>query len=260
MRKPDLRHLIVHSSLALLMSVALSFAIDNGDSLRIHPIPAGMGIAFAVESPGGLFLVDAGSPGHGKSILKHLQKFSGKPLRLIIITHGHFDHYGSAGELKGLTGAPIAIHGADAKDMEEGRTSLPLVHGLGRIGKFLLPLAEFVTSPKPTHADILLHDGDSLTKYGLPAIVVATPGHTPGSISILLDNGTAFTGDLVVTSPRLDCQCFFASSWRDLDTSLIRMQKLRPKQVFSGHSVHAISGDKFQEIKPVRDWAEKSKR
>jgi glyoxylase-like metal-dependent hydrolase (beta-lactamase superfamily II) len=248
------------SVLGILFFSTQIFADDNTDGFRIEGFPAGMGIAFAVESPNGLFVIDAGSPGHGKSILKHLKKFSQKPLRLIILTHGHFDHYGSAEELHELTGTPIAIHISDAKDMEEGKTRLPFAHGWGRLGRLLLPMAEFVTNPEPTHPQILLHDGDSLTTYGLPAVVVSTPGHTQGSISVLLSDGTAFTGDLLVTSPRLQCQCYYADSWSDLNGSLSRMQNLKPTQVFSGHSLYTISGDKFLQVKPARDWSGSAKK
>jgi glyoxylase-like metal-dependent hydrolase (beta-lactamase superfamily II) len=144
--------------------------------------------------------------------------------------------------------------------MEEGKTRLPLVHGWGRLGRFFLPMGEFVTNLKPTHAEIQLQDGANFAKYGLPAIAVSTPGHTKGSISILLSDGTVFAGDLLVTSPRLGCQCYYANSWSNLNTSLQRMQKMQPKQVFSGHSSRAIPGKRFLEVKPVRDWSSSRKR
>lgn len=215
---------------------------------RIQPVKAGMSYAFAVETEKGLFLIDAGSPGKEKSILQQLKRFSQKKLELIIITHAHFDHYGSAAALRKETGARIAISKTDAIDMEEGRTRLDSVRSWGRVGKFLLPLAEAVTRPKPTKPNILLQDKDSLSSYGLPAYIRYTPGHTKGSISVILSDTIAFVGDLIVSQPKTKVQCYFANNWEEIKESLRLMEKIDPSIIYSGHSEKSVDSKKIKSL------------
>ena len=62
-------------------------------------------------------LVDTGYPGSAPAIIDKLTQNGVDPgwLSLILITHGHADHFGSAAELKKQTGAPIAVHKLDAE-------------------------------------------------------------------------------------------------------------------------------------------------
>lgn len=209
-----------------------------------------MAVAFAVESDSAVFLIDAGSPGQGDRLAEKLAGFSRKPLSLIIVTHAHFDHFGGANRLREITGARVAAHVDDVNDLRAGRTRVPLVHGWGRLGRPLLPFAEKLLKPRPTEPDIVLHDGERLDTLGLRATVVHTPGHTPGSISIMLDNGTAFVSDLVVSRPRDDAQCYYATSWTKLAVSLRRVQKLEPRLVYSGHSPKPMDAERFASLRP----------
>ena len=62
-------------------------------------------------------LVDTGLPGNAPVIIDKLHYNGIDPdwLSLILITHGHADHFGSAAELKKQTGAPVAVHKLDAE-------------------------------------------------------------------------------------------------------------------------------------------------
>ncbi|KPQ31915.1 MAG: hypothetical protein HLUCCA11_22765 [Phormidesmis priestleyi Ana] len=61
-------------------------------------------------------------------------------------------------------------------------------------------MSQFFSNEKfnSVNADIELHDGMSLTDFGLEATVVATPEHTPGSVSIVTAQGDAIIGDLIM--------------------------------------------------------------
>jgi glyoxylase-like metal-dependent hydrolase (beta-lactamase superfamily II) len=213
---------------------------------------AGLSVVHAIETDSGIFLIDAGTPGQGKKILKRLKTFSPKPLSMIIITHAHFDHYGSALELRNMTGAKIAIHEVDAPDMAQGKTKIDLVRSWGIAGKFILPLVEVITKPAHTTADILLHDKDNLSSYGLPATVLHTPGHTIGSVSILLPDSTAFVSDLLIVNPSLNSQCYYANSWSEIAKSLALLQSIKPKLVFTGHSTKAVRLKNLLRLVPVK--------
>jgi hydroxyacylglutathione hydrolase len=221
---------------------------NQGGTIRVEGFDAGMCRVYLIETGGSLFLVDAGSPGEENRILHSIKKFSDKKLRLIFITHGHFDHYGSAAALRRMTGALIAIHKDDAQVMAEGRTELDSVGSLGVIGRPILPLAEKVLKPEKTQADLMLSDGDSLHSLGLPAVVVHTPGHTKGSSTLLVLDSLAFVGDLIATRPWAELQCYYANSWSDINRSLKKLKKLSPARIFAGHGRHVLTRKDVQEL------------
>ncbi len=105
----------------------------------------------------------------------------GLEIRLVVLTHGHIDHIEAAGELKRRTGAQLAIHEADAPMLERPELSGAALFGFPQT---------------PTSADRLLKEGDdlSLEDSDISLRVLHTPGHSPGSISLLAE-GALFSGD-----------------------------------------------------------------
>lgn len=140
-------------------------------------------------------LVDTGAPGDLGRILTALKTHGVAPsdLALILLTHGHSDHAGSAAELRARTGRPVAIHAADAALARSGQSGVLAVQtGLGRV------IRPFVNEPFAAfEPDIVFHDSFPLEPYGLRGRVVPTPGHTPGSCSVVLAHGEALIGDVL---------------------------------------------------------------
>jgi glyoxylase-like metal-dependent hydrolase (beta-lactamase superfamily II) len=102
-------------------------------------------------------------------ILSRLQKY-GLTLRQIIVTHAHIDHVGGAALLKKATGAPVLLNQRDmgllaAMDMQAGWLGVP--------------------TPEVGTPDASAEDGSKVGLQSLPAEVIHTPGHTPGSICLL---------------------------------------------------------------------------
>jgi glyoxylase-like metal-dependent hydrolase (beta-lactamase superfamily II) len=65
----------------------------------------------------------------------------------------------------------------------------------GHVARVVLkPLAPLFRFPKGKVDVVLSNEGLSLAEYGIPGRVIHTPGHTPGSVSVLLETGDAFVG------------------------------------------------------------------
>jgi glyoxylase-like metal-dependent hydrolase (beta-lactamase superfamily II) len=168
---------------------------------EVHTLSLGYVNCYLIREEGTI-LVDAGASNHARAILRKLDALSVKPddISLILLTHGHADHTGSAAELQRLTGAPVATHPRDTEWVESGESAMP--RGVGVWGKALAAMLRVIApamSASPAPVDLALGDeGLSLEPYGIQGTVLHTPGHSPGSVSLLLDSGQAFVGDLVM--------------------------------------------------------------
>jgi hydroxyacylglutathione hydrolase len=168
----------------------------------IHTIPLGIDNVYVVKDKG-VVIIDSGAPKKGKAFLKALNKVGIKPdeIQLIILTHGHWDHVGSAAEIKDLTGAKVVMHKNEKHWLEKSLKPMP--PGITTWGKISTKLFTWTIVPfvhvKPTEIDIVLEDKEfSLEEYGIAGKVVYTPGHSSGSVSILLETGEAFVGDMAM--------------------------------------------------------------
>lgn len=98
----------------------------------------------------------------------------------ILLTHGHVDHIGAVDELRGLWGdVLVGIHADDAEMLTDGRKNLSSYFGPEVVLK---------------SADVLLEDGQELIVGNKRLKVISTPGHSPGGICFLSDEGL-FSGD-----------------------------------------------------------------
>lgn len=215
---------------------------------QVHSLNLGIAHVYLIETRQGLYLVDTGGPGMAGRIVRKIQALRRDDLRLIFITHAHMDHYGSAADVRRRTGAQLAIHTLDAGAMVRGETDVGHARGRGRLARFFLPLADRLLPAEPALADLLVEDGDSLEAYGLDAIVVHTPGHTPGSACLLVEGRLAFVGDLISAGLRPHVQSFYAQDWSMLPASLRRVQALSPEWVYTGHGFRPLSGEAFQAL------------
>jgi hydroxyacylglutathione hydrolase len=163
------------------------------------PMPLGMGTVngYLLRAGDAFVLVDTGAPNARGRLHKNLESLGCLPgnLKLIVITHGDFDHTGNAAYLRRAFGSRIGMHADDAPMAEYGdmfrnrkkpnallRVLIPSLIGFGRAQRFA--------------PDVLLTEGSTLAEYGLDARVVALPGHSKGSIGILTADGDLLCGDL----------------------------------------------------------------
>jgi endoribonuclease LACTB2 len=177
---------------------------------QCHPTVVNVGYRstnFYVVSAGrSRLLVDLGWPGTFATLRWNLER-KGVPLaelRYGLATHYHMDHAGLAQELK-LAGVPLLVVSSQTQAIPQLR-------------RWMKPEDHFV--------DITLDDNVVVTAdasrtvladIGIAGEIVLTPGHSDDSVSLLLDNGCAFTGDLpppgMVTD---DNAAMVARSWLEI--------------------------------------------
>ncbi len=204
-------------------------------------------------------IVDAGTPGSGRKIYEQVAARGVDPadVSLIVITHGHIDHFGSAAELHRLTGAPVAGHIADLGPYRTGRTREPYLP-TGPMGRLMARNKNLHVQVEPFEPDVLVTGETGLEDFGIAARIMPTPGHTAGSISVLTDQGDLVAGDLIANSlfglvrGRPANPPFHDDPLRNL-ASLRKMLALNPAGLHVGHGT-PLEPDR------VRRWADREHR
>jgi glyoxylase-like metal-dependent hydrolase (beta-lactamase superfamily II) len=182
----------------------------NNDQVGVRPIRLGFVNAFLLRGAGKHVFIDAGTKGQLPAIPDRLER-EGVGLRdigLIVVTHAHTDHAGSLADFAEATGAKVVVHRQEA---EQVRGVVP---------------------------DILVDDALYLGPYGVAGKVIWTPGHTRGSLSVVLESGEAVVGDLVL--PRFmafgpPAIAFWAASREDSVASIRRVLSLKPSIIHTSH-------------------------
>jgi len=138
-------------------------------------------------------IIDAGLPGGEKKIFQALEA-NGIPrnnVGLVIITHGHGDHYGGLKALREAFNVPVMAGFPDASHIENGE-SAPVVP-INMTGQMIKLFTG--AKVKPCKVDVVVKADLDLNAYGLDARVLTTPGHTMGSLSVLASDGSCAIGD-----------------------------------------------------------------
>lgn len=147
-------------------------------------------------------LVDTGSKDNFKKLLRLLREHHCpvEALDYIFVTHAHWDHCGNAAALKKMNPSiKIIMQQADVAQVQMGKNAT--IKPFGWLAKLLAPFAN-----KPFDAfspDMVFNDTLSLKNLGIQGYVLHTPGHTQGSASLIMNDGNAIVGDLIMGAPVL---------------------------------------------------------
>ncbi|WP_307719798.1 MBL fold metallo-hydrolase [Paenibacillus kobensis] len=139
--------------------------IGNPDGLSVN--------VFAVQEHDGLTLIDTAIPPASGAILQEVNQI-GLPVIRIILTHGHHDHTGGLDLMKEAFPEAIVCISRRESRIVQGDLSL-------EDGEEDMPVQGIYPERMRTPFDLLLEDGDRIGSL----LVIAVPGHTPGSIALL---------------------------------------------------------------------------
>ncbi len=205
----------------------------------LHRIHLGNVSCFLLYRPGEAILVDSGNAGSEVKILEAMTGLGLDPgmLKLLVITHAHFDHAGSAGKLKAITGCRILIHRLESNRLKEGFTDLPagtrwkakLLVGLGRT--FASRLGKY----PPAEPDVFVDQLYDLSEHGFPGKVIHTPGHTIGSVVVQMEKGELIAGDTLFGLEGKQHFPPFAEDLPALVESWKSIRKLDAKTIYPAH-------------------------
>ncbi len=201
------------------------------------PLPLRFGTVncYLLQAGAGFLLIDTG-PASQRIALEHALASAGcQPgnLRLIVLTHGDFDHTGNAAYLRDRFGTRIAMHADDAGMAEHGdmfwnrssesqlmRLLAPLLFRFSRANRFV--------------PDLQIAQGYDLSDHGFEARVISIPGHSSGSIGVLTADGDLFCGDLLQNVDEPDTNSIMDNP-AACEASLERLQGFDIRTIYPGH-------------------------
>lgn len=205
----------------------------------VHRVRLGTCNTYLAQGNSGYILIDAGNANRQKVLFDYLKRYSISPdqIRLVVITHVHYDHVGSLSAIKNICQCPAAVHAREARLLREGKFIMPpgtnlLGKAISSIGKRAVWTGLFKYSP--VDPEIEITQEMNLTEFGVDGLILPTPGHTGGSVSVVFPTGEAFVGDLAVN---LMGSVFppFAENPREIMMSWRKLARLGVNTIFPGH-------------------------
>jgi glyoxylase-like metal-dependent hydrolase (beta-lactamase superfamily II) len=157
---------------------------------------------YLIVDSDGLTLIDTGLPRSEKKILAFVAGLGKSPqdLKRIIITHADLDHVGGLTALHKACGARTFASEIEAEAIAAGKPSRDIKRSGFSFRRLMFSVLGPFMKPKPFRVDELLSDGQTLQILG-GLQVLATPGHTPGHISLYAPGaGIIFCGDSMVST------------------------------------------------------------
>ena len=156
-------------------------------------------------------------------------------LKLIVLTHTHFDHAENAAFLSKRYGVPVAFHKADDELFESYDKQTLKWYGLtGRIVLNLsLKVLRETKVERPSNI-IYIKEGDTLNQYGINAKIIELPGHTNGSIGVDVEEKHLLVGDAMDNwvFPALGHLYY---NMEDIKRSYYKIQALGQRRIYFGH-------------------------
>ena len=236
-------------------------------------IPVKIGNCYLAGNRDNWVLLDAGTKGNAERIRKIAEEHFGRNSRpeAIVLTHGHFDHAGSAGALAAYWNVEIFAH----------RLELPYLTGQSKypppdptVGGFMANMIRFFPNRTYDYSNLM----QELPIPYAPAMsdwrILETPGHTPGHVSFFREeDGVLLAGDAFCTvnqdsaiammtmKPEISLPpTYYTPDWESAYDSVVRLSELEPEVIGAGHG-EPMSGDEARDglHRLAEEWPQPAK-
>ena len=187
---------------------------------------------YIVSQEKNAILVDTASGESYEEVLKECSRYD---MRLIVLTHVHFDHAENAARLSEHFGIPVAFHASD-EELFESFDKQPM-KSYGIVGKVVLSASLKVLRntvvQRPANV-IHIKEGDDLSEYGINARIIELPGHTAGSIGVDVEGTDLIVGD-ALDNWITPATGHLYSNLNDLKASAEKIRSFGPRKIYYGH-------------------------
>ena len=192
---------------------------------------------YLLKTQKGVVLIDSGYSINEEEFLKKLDESGVKKgeNNYLILTHGHYDHVGNSMILKEKYNFQIAIHKADL-DLLNNPQNIEMDYNTS-FARMILRLSKKQLKNSiwtDVHPDLLLNDQDELKEMGINGKVLHLPGHTKGSIGILIDTGALYCGDTFMNI-KYPQPALLAEDFTELNRSIKKIFNEKINIFYPGH-------------------------
>jgi hydroxyacylglutathione hydrolase len=164
---------------------------------KIIQILTGRSNVFLLTNGEKNILIDTSSKSTWNILEKRLKQLSVNGIDYLILTHTHYDHAENSSLIKEKYKAQVIVHKNEASYLTSGENIIP--KGTNLITRVIVNLLAkrflSITRYNPCKYDILVNSVFELNHIGFNAYIMHTPGHTIGSMSVIIDNEVAIVGD-----------------------------------------------------------------
>jgi hydroxyacylglutathione hydrolase len=170
---------------------------ETKSGCKIIKILSGRSNVFLLTNGDKNILIDTSPANKWRKLERRLRKHHIDHIEYLILTHSHYDHTGNTSRIKSRFGSQVILHRNEEYYLKTGEIIVP--KGTNPVTRFIINyLASKVTDQlkfEPCQPDILVDSDFDLAGFGFNGRIVHTPGHSPGSVSIIIDDELAFVGD-----------------------------------------------------------------
>lgn len=237
----------------LLTGISVSGLLTSCDQIDSHPniitIQTSFTNDYLIKADNGYLLIDTSYPQKYQEFLDKLGKKGIKKnqIKYLLLTHHHDDHSGFVAKLMQETDIRLIVHEKALQYITRGVASLaekPLNVCTGAVfsvfSLFKKNSDHSYPPIVPGNRDIIIREtrSDFLRSIGIPGSILNTPGHTDDSISVVLDDGSAFVGDAAMDLLNF-CLCdhrpIYYNNNQDIFTSWDSLKAAGAKVIFPAH-------------------------
>ena len=204
--------------------------------VNVKRIKCGKDNCFLIQGKDSSILVDTSKTKYRDKILSECKK-----VKLIILTHGHIDHVQNAKYLSQKLNVPIAMHKSDYEIIKNNM--LRPIFTSGILGNMILAFSKNlfkhgkIDQFKPS---IFLQEEDSLQNYGIDATIIELPGHTKGSIGIVVEKKDVIVGDALMNVFYPTMSVMYENK-KEVEDSALKISKLGDVLVHFGHGKSVLN-------------------